>query len=105
MSLNNRISIRDTYGARGAVVDRQDAQVAGPAGISDNSRPESTTETVIAETEKAQEEFMWQLEPVPEAEIDEWVTGESCGRHVIVSYCTPFLMPRTASRHASLDIA
>jgi hypothetical protein len=83
VSLNNRISIRDTYGARGAVVDPQD--VAGPS-ISNNSRPESTAETVIAETEKPHEDFMRELEPLPEADIEEWVIGESCGRHVIVPY-------------------
>jgi len=74
VSLNNRISIRDTYGARGGVADCQD--VAGPS-ISNNSRPESPTETMITETEKPQQDFMRQLEPIPEAEMEaemeEWV--------------------------------
>jgi hypothetical protein len=65
------------------VVDYQD--VAGPApGISNNSRPESMTETMITETDKPQEDIMRQFEPVPEAAIDEWVIGESCGRHINV---------------------
>jgi hypothetical protein len=51
VSLNNRISIRDTYGARGGVVDCQN--VVG-SSISNNSSSESTTETMIAETEKPQ---------------------------------------------------
>jgi len=72
VSLNNRISIRDTYGARGGVVASDCQDVAGP-NISNNSRPESTTETVITESEKPQEDSMRQLEPVPEAEIEEWV--------------------------------
>ena len=90
VSLNNRISIRDTYGARGGVVDCQN--VAGPS-ISNNSRPES----MITETEKPQEDLMRQLEPVPEAEIEEWVIGESCGRYIIVpsfSYLEQLRDPR-----------
>ena len=98
VSLNNRISIRDTFGARGGVLDCED--VAGPS-ISNNSRPVSTAETMIAETEKPQKDFMGQLEPVPEAEIEEWVIGEPW-----LSYCsTLFLIPRVASRPASADIA
>ena len=80
-------STRDTYGARGGAVDRQD--VAGP-GISNNSHSKSPTGTMIAETEKPQVDFMRQLEPVPEVEIEEWVIGELCGplcgRHAIVPY-------------------
>jgi hypothetical protein len=85
VSLNNRISIRDTHGVHGGLVDCQD--VAGPS-ISNNSRPKSTTETMItdSEIEKPQEDLMRQLEPVPEAEIEEWVIGESCVRHIIVPY-------------------
>jgi hypothetical protein len=100
VSLNNRISIRDTYGARGGVVASDCQDVAGPS-ISNNSRPESTTETVITESEKAQEDSMRQLESVPEAEIEEWVIGESCGRHV-VPY---FSYLELASRPASADMA
>jgi hypothetical protein len=85
VSLNNRISIRDTYGARGGVVDCQD--VAGPApSISNNSRPEFTTETIITETERPQEDIMRQPEPVPEAEMEECVISPSRGRHIIVPY-------------------
>ena len=47
VSLNNRISIRDTYG-RAGVVDCQD--IADP-DISNNFRSESMTGTMIAETE------------------------------------------------------
>jgi hypothetical protein len=83
VSLNNRISIRDTFGAHGRVVDCED--VAG-SSISNNSRPVSTTETVITETEMPQKYFMSQLEPIPEVDIEEWVIGEPCGRHIIVPY-------------------
>jgi len=84
VSLNNRISIRDTYGARAGAVDRQD--VAG-SSVSNNSRSESPIETMITEIEKPQLDFMRQLEPVPETEIEEeWVIGELRGRHAIVSY-------------------
>jgi hypothetical protein len=41
---------------------------------------------MITETEKPQEDLMRQLEPEPEAEIEEWVIGESCGRYIIVPY-------------------
>jgi len=85
VSLNNRISIRDTHGVHGGLVDCQD--VAGPS-ISNNSRPKSTTETMItdSEIEKPQEDLMRQLEPVPEAEIEEWViasrpTSADIARH------------------------
>jgi len=68
VSLNNRISIRDTYGARGRVVDCHD--VVGPS-ISNHSRSESATETrtVIAETENSQKDLMGQ--PVAETEVRE----------------------------------
>jgi hypothetical protein len=75
-----------------------------------NSRPESTTETVVVvvESEKPQEGLVRQLEPVPEAEIEEWVIGQSRARHIVVINCTLFLTlsyPRAASRPASADIA
>jgi len=78
VSLNNHISIRDTYGARGGVVDCQD--VASPS-ISNNSRSESTTETmpVIAGTEKPMKDLMGQ--PVAETEVRE---SKSHDRHVMV---------------------
>jgi hypothetical protein len=83
VSLNNRISIRDTYGARGGLVDCQD--LAAPS-VSNNSRPGSTTETIIVEIEKPQEDLVRQLEPIPEADLEEWVIGESCVRHIMVPY-------------------
>jgi len=78
VSLNNRISIRDTYGARGGVVDCQD--VAGPSN-SNNSRSESNTETMIAETEKPQKDLMGQQ--VAETEVRE---SKSHDRHVMVPF-------------------
>ena len=75
VSLNNRISIRDTYSARGGVVDCQDA--AGPS-IGNNSRLEFTTETMIAETEKPRKDV---LGPVAETEVRE---SKSHDRHDIV---------------------
>ena len=66
VSLNNRISIRDTYGARGGVVDCQD--VVGPS-IGNNSRSESATKTVIAGTEKPQKDLTGP--PVVETEVRE----------------------------------
>jgi hypothetical protein len=76
VSLNNRISIRDTYGARGGVVDCQDA--AGPS-IGNNSRLEFTTETMIAETEKPRKDLLGQS--VAETEVRE---SKSPDRHDIV---------------------
>jgi hypothetical protein len=76
VSLNNRISIRDTCGARGGVVDCQD--VAGPS-VSINSRSEFTTELMIAETERPQKDLMGQ--PVVETEVRE---SKSHDRHVIL---------------------
>jgi hypothetical protein len=66
VSLNNRISIRDTYGARGGVVDFQD--IADP-NISNNFRSETTTVTMIAETERPQKDLMGR--PVAETEVRE----------------------------------
>ena len=66
VSLNNRISIRDTYGVRGGVVDCQD--MADP-NISSNFRSESMTGTMIAETERPQKDLMGQ--PVAETEVRE----------------------------------
>jgi hypothetical protein len=57
VSLHNRISARDTYGARGGEFNCQDVTGWAPS-ISNNSRPESTTETMITETEKPQEDLM-----------------------------------------------
>ena len=66
VSLNNRISIRDTYSARGGVVDFQD--IAGP-NISNNFGSESMTGTMIAEAERPQKDLMGQ--PVAETEVRE----------------------------------
>jgi hypothetical protein len=76
MSLNNRISIRDTYGARQGVVDCQD--VAAP-NLSNNSRSESTTDAPIAETEKPQKDLVGR--PAAETEVRE---SKPHDRHVIV---------------------
>jgi hypothetical protein len=78
VSLNNRISIRDMYGAHGGVVDCQD--IVGPS-ISNSSRSESTAETMIAETEKPQKDIMDQ--PVAETEVRE---SKSYDRHVMVPF-------------------
>ena len=85
VSLNNRISIRDTYATRGVVVGCQD--IVAPS-IRNSSHSGSTTETMIAETEKPQEDLMRQLEPIPEAGI-EWAFGESYGRYIIVLFLIP----------------
>ncbi len=61
------------------VVVCQDSDVASPSG-NNNPRPEATTETMIAETEKPQKDLMKHCETVLEAEVEEWVISESCGR-------------------------
>ena len=99
VSLNNRISIRDTYASRGAVVDCQD--VAGPS-IRNSSRSGSTSETMIADTEKPQEDPMRQLDPIPEAET-EWVFGESCGRHSMILYFSYLEQLRSPRQQTSRD--
>jgi hypothetical protein len=103
VSLNNRISIRDIYGARGGAVDCED--VAGPApSISNNSRPESTTETMITETEKPQEDIMRQLKPVPEAVIEEWVIGKSCSNVPYFLQVTSSSFETRVCRHRAMLI-
>jgi hypothetical protein len=99
VSLNNRISIRDAYGAHGGLVGPQN--VADPGDSNTNSPcSESTTETMIAETEKPKEDLMRQLEPILEEVEEEWVISESCGRLVMVPIS---LLPRAAP--GSADIA
>jgi hypothetical protein len=57
VSLNNRISIRDTYGARGGAVDCQVATLPG------SDRSEATTDVILMETEKHHKHPMrYQLE-------------------------------------------
>ncbi len=50
VSLNNRISIRDTYGARGAV-----EVGSSPSSI---GRSEATTDSILLESEKQQKQTM-----------------------------------------------
>ncbi|KAF8486821.1 hypothetical protein DFH94DRAFT_2814 [Russula ochroleuca] len=64
-SLNNRISIHDTYGTRGNVFDCQVVSVPS------STCSEATKDTIILETEKPQEDLMKQ--PVAETEIKERV--------------------------------
>jgi hypothetical protein len=85
VSLNNRISIRDAYEARGGVIDCQDV-----TRLSSSAR---SPDTVILEIEKPQKDFM--KRPVAEAgEVR--VNGESCDRHVIVLLFMPRAAPATA---------
>lgn len=74
MSLNNRISIRDKYNARGGIVDCavMTTPRSGPASG-------ATTETVMSETEESQNHLPGMTQPVAEAEIEERVEqSESC---------------------------
>jgi len=74
VSLNNRISIRDTYSARGGDVDCP--VVTTPRS---SSGPGATTEAVISETE-SQNHLPGMTQPVAEAEVEERVEqSESCG--------------------------
>jgi len=98
VSLNNRISIRDAYGVHGGLVGPENVPDSGDSNTN-SPRSESTTETMIAETEKPKEDFMRQLEPIAE-EVEEWVISESCGRLVMVPIS---LLPRAAP--GSADIA
>ena len=76
MSLNNRISIRDTYEARGAVVDHQVVTSFRTA-----ARPEVTTDTIIMVPIKPDGDYTNEL--VGEAEVEERVNSESCDHYVI----------------------
>ena len=73
VSLNNRISIRDTYGARGGAVDCQVATLPGSA----RSVATGTTDVMLLETEKHQKLPM--KLPLAEADADERVVSESRG--------------------------
>jgi hypothetical protein len=55
VSLNNRISIRDTYGARGAV-----EVGSSPSSI---GRSEATTDCILLESEKQQKQFKQTMKP------------------------------------------
>jgi hypothetical protein len=73
VSLNNRVLIRDSYEARGAVV---------VTGCGSGSSPGSTTDAINLEHEKPQNDCM--NEPIADAQIEK---GESefCDGHIIVS--------------------
>jgi hypothetical protein len=71
VSLNNRISIRDTYGARGlgGVVDCQVATLPGSA------RSEATTDVMLLESEKHMKHPM--KHPLTGVDLDGRVISES----------------------------
>ena len=81
MSLNNRILICDTYEARGGVIDCE--MVTVPAAA---ARSKATTDTIILEAVKPQEDLMKQ--PTAETEVEERMNSESCDRliGVLLSY-------------------
>jgi hypothetical protein len=77
VSLNNRISIRNTYESRnGKVFDFQVVSVPG------STRLDVTKDTINLEAEQSQEDLRNQ--PVAETEVEERVNSESCDRHIIV---------------------
>ena len=74
MSLNNRISIRDTYSVHEGVVD---CPVVTTPRSGSASGP--TTQTMISETEESQNHLPRLSQPVAEAEVEERVEqSESC---------------------------
>ena len=78
MSLNNRISVRDSYETRGngKIFDCQVLTVpscACPAATKD-------TTTLVAE----KHEIDLTNQPVAETEVEERVMSESCDRHIIL---------------------
>ena len=83
MSLNNRILIRDTYEARGGVIDCEVVTVPAAA-----ARSEATTDTIILDAVKPQEDLMKQS--IAETEVEEIMNSKSCGRHtgVLLSYAS-----------------
>ena len=81
VSLNNRIAIRNTYSARGGLVNCQ--VMTGP-GISAGSG--ATTETPTSQTENTQENAMKQLDSLSEVEVEEGVNCKSRERRVILWY-------------------
>ena len=93
MSLNNRISIRDTYEARGGVIDCEVVTVPAAA-----ARSEATIDTIILEAVKPQEDLM--KHPIAETEVDERMNSESCGRliGVLLSYASSSLKSRNCER-------
>ena len=82
MSLNNRILIRETYEVRGGVIDCEVVTVPAAA------RSEATTDTIILEAVKPQEDLMKQS--IAETEVEEIMNSKSCGRHigVLLSYAS-----------------
>ena len=84
MSLNNRILIRDTYEARGGVIDCEVVTVPAAAA----APSEATTDTIILEAVKPQEDLMKQS--IAETEVEEIMNSEPCGRHigVLLSYAS-----------------
>jgi hypothetical protein len=66
VSLNNRISIRDTYSARGGIINC--SVVTAPRG---GSASGATTEIMVLETEESQNHLPSITQPVAEAEVEE----------------------------------
>jgi hypothetical protein len=73
VSLNNRISIRDTYGARGGAVDCQLGTLPGSARS--GATTEATNDVTLLETEKHQKRSM--IYPLAEADMNGRVISES----------------------------
>ena len=83
MSLNNRILIRDTYEARGGVIDCEMVIVPG-----DGARLEATMDTIILGAVKPREDLM--KHPIAETEVEEIMNSKSCGHliGVLLSYAS-----------------
>jgi hypothetical protein len=78
VSLNNRISIRDTYGTRG-LGGAVDCQVAMHPG---SVRSEATTDVMLLESEKHLKRH-----PLTGVDLDGRVVGESRALHFTVLSC------------------
>jgi hypothetical protein len=76
VSLNNRISIRDTFGARRGAVDCQVATLPGSA------RSEATTDVMLVETEKQQKHPM--IYQLAEVNMAGRIVSESSDLHFTV---------------------
>ena len=68
VSLNNRISIRDTYGARGGTTDRRVAAFPGSACS------EGTTDVILSNTEEYQKYSM--KHSLPEVDVEDRVISK-----------------------------
>ena len=74
VSLNNRISIRDTYSVHGGVVDCPVATTQRSGSASG-----ATVETTISETEESQNHLPGMTQPVAETDVEERLEqSESC---------------------------